>query len=241
MLVTLEQQKKFVNWARQAPTTQVAHIHTKHTASQSGLPLTYHPVKGPNQTAQPPLPLQPPSFEENDLHGHDKCYKDLEEAKAAIVHVQLDISKGGCILVPTVFKLAGGVTIPATILVNTVSMANFINEGFICKHDLKTRQQKHPICCVGFDGFEEVGGLVTQDWAGVIQLLSINSKPVPLLASFGITCLGSVDAIFGLPWLDRQGWIASGSKKGGHHFTSGSTPLYVIESLAIGGQPEGRD
>jgi hypothetical protein len=120
------------------------------------------------------------------------------------------------------------------------SIANFINEGFVCEHDLKTRQKKHPICCVGFDGCEGVGGLVTQDWEGVIQLLSIHLKPVPLLASFGITCLGSVEANFGLPWLDQQGWIASGSKKGEHHFTLGSTPLYVIELLAIGGQPEGR-
>ncbi|PLW15782.1 hypothetical protein PCANC_13464 [Puccinia coronata f. sp. avenae] len=147
-------------------------------------------------------------FEDEDLHGHDECYEDLEEAEAAVgpvstVHVRLDVSKGGRILVPTVFRLAGGVTIPATILVDT-----------------------------------GVGGLVTQDWAGVIQLLLIDSKQVPLSASFGITRLGSVDAIFGLPWLDRQGWIASGSKKGGHHFTLGSIPLYVIESLAIGGQPE---
>jgi hypothetical protein len=91
-------------------------------------------------------------------------------------------------------------------------MANLINEGFICKHDLKTRQQKHPICCVGFNGREGVERIVTQDWAGVIQLSLIDLKPVPLLASFGITRLGSVDAIFGLPWLDCQGWIASGSE-----------------------------
>ncbi|PLW34431.1 hypothetical protein PCANC_20206 [Puccinia coronata f. sp. avenae] len=201
----------------------------------------------PNLAPPPALPLQTPSFtspfEDKDLHGHDECYEDLEEAEAAVVpvstvHVRLDISKGGCILVPTVFRLAGGVTIPATILVDTGLMANFINEGFVRKHDLKTRQQKHPICCIGFDGCEGVGGLVTQDWAGFIQLSSIDSKPVPLPASFGITRLGSVDAIFGLPWLDRQGWIASGSEKGGRHFTLGSTLFYVIESSAIGGQPE---
>jgi hypothetical protein len=118
-------------------------------------------------------------------------------------------------------------------------MANFINKGFVRKYDLKTRQRKNPICCVGFDGREGVGGLVTQDWVGVVQMSSLNSKPVPLPASFGVTCLGLVDAIFGLPWFDKQGWITSGSKKGRHHFTLGSTPLYVIKSLSTGEQSEG--
>jgi hypothetical protein len=36
------------------------------------------------------------------------------------------------------FKAPGGILIPATILVNTGSMANFVNEGFIRKHDLRT-------------------------------------------------------------------------------------------------------
>ncbi|PLW14564.1 hypothetical protein PCANC_15728 [Puccinia coronata f. sp. avenae] len=247
MPVTLEQRKSFVDRARQTPSAQVAHVHTEYPTNLVGTPLTYHRPEAPGPTAQEQPPPSPPSFlspfETEDLHGHDEMYEDLEEAEAAIVpvstvHVQLDVSKGGRILVPTVFKLAGGVTIPATILVDTGSMANFINKGFIRKHDLKTRQRKHPIRCVGFDGRKGVGGLVTQDWAGSIQLSSIDSKPVPLSASFGITRLGSVDAIFGLPWLDRQGWIASGSKKGGHHFTLGSTPLYVIESSAMGGQPE---
>jgi hypothetical protein len=118
-------------------------------------------------------------------------------------------------------------------------MANFVNEGFIRKHNLRTRQQKSPIRCVGFNGREGVGSLVTQDWVGMIQLSSIDSTPVPVPSSFGITRLGSVDAICGLPWLDRQGWVASGSMKGGHHFLLGSTPLYVIELSAIGGEPKG--
>ncbi|PLW27344.1 hypothetical protein PCANC_14237 [Puccinia coronata f. sp. avenae] len=74
----------------------------------------------------------------------------------------------------------------------------------------------------------------------MIQLSSIDSTPVPVPSSFGITRLGLVDTIFGLPWLDRQGWVASGSVKGGHHFSLGSTPLYVIESLTIGGEPKGK-
>jgi hypothetical protein len=94
MPVTLEQRRPFVNQALQTPTTQVAHIHTKHTVGQSGLPLTYLPAEPPNQTVQLLLPLQPPffpsPFEDKDLRGHDKCYKcfkELEEAKAAIVSV----------------------------------------------------------------------------------------------------------------------------------------------------------
>jgi hypothetical protein len=127
-----------------------------------------------------------------------------------MVHVRLDVFKGGRILVPVSFKLAGGVLIPATILVDTGSMANFINKGFVWKYNLKTRQRKNPIRCVGFDGREGVRGLFTQDWVGVVQLSSLNSKPVPLPASFGITRLGLVNAIFGLPWLDKAGWIALG-------------------------------
>jgi hypothetical protein len=45
--------------------------------------------------------------------------------------------------------------------------------------------------------------------------------------------------IFGLPWLEKQGWIAPGSEKGGHHFTLGSTSLYVIKSSLTGEKPEG--
>ncbi|PLW15616.1 hypothetical protein PCANC_24108 [Puccinia coronata f. sp. avenae] len=67
MPVTLKQRRPFVDQALQTPTTQVAHIHTKH---------------------MPPFFSSP--FEDKDLRGHDKCYKcfkELEEAKAAIVSV----------------------------------------------------------------------------------------------------------------------------------------------------------
>jgi hypothetical protein len=93
---------------------------------------------------------------------------------------------------------------------------------------------------VGFDRKEGVGGLVTQDWAGVICLSMTNSKLVPLGSSFGVTQLGSINTIFSLLWLDCQGWIASGSVKGGHQFTLGSTPLYVMESLPTDGQTGGK-
>jgi hypothetical protein len=81
---------------------------------------------------------------------------------------------------------------------------------------------------VGFDGREGIGGLVTQDWARVICLSTIDLQPVPLGSSFGVTRLGSIDAIFGLPWLDCQGRVASGSVNWGHQFMLGSTLLYVM-------------
>ena len=94
---------------------------------------------------------------------------------------------------------------------------------------------------MGFDGWAEVGGFVTQDWVGIIQLLSIDSKAVPLASSFNVTCLGSVNAIFGFSWLDQQGWVASGSLKDGHQFTLGSAPLCVIDLSLMGGKPEGKE
>jgi hypothetical protein len=95
------------------------------------------------------------------------------------------------------------------------------------------------VCCVGFDGQEVVGVVVTEDWAGQIQLSTIDSAPFSLPSSFGVTRLGSVGAISRLPWLDKKGWVASGSLKGGHQFTLESTPLYVIESASLGGKPGG--
>ncbi|KAA1134620.1 hypothetical protein PGTUg99_007694 [Puccinia graminis f. sp. tritici] len=156
---------------------------------------------------------------------------------AGPLEMLLEGSKGSRLLVPASFRGPGGVLIPATILVDTGAMANFVNESFIRQHDLKIRPRNNPIRCVGFDGREGVGGLVTQDWAGMNQLSSVDAKPFTLQSSFGITRLGSVDTIFGLPWLDRQGWVASGSLNGGHQFTLGSTPLYVIKSASVGGKP----
>lgn len=130
-----------------------------------------------------------------------------------MVHVQLDCSLGGWILVPVSFRGLVVVMAPATILVDTSAMANFVNKVFV---------RTYPVCCVGFDGREGFGGLVTQDWAGHIQLATLDSKLFTLQSLFGVT--------FGLPWLDKQGWVVSGSVKGQHHFTLGSTPLYVINS-----------
>ncbi|PLW30877.1 hypothetical protein PCANC_20109 [Puccinia coronata f. sp. avenae] len=181
-----------------------------------------------------------------DYQNYDEEYDDYEEPSCSnvnvpvnTVHVRLDCTKGGRLIVPAMFKAPEGVLVKANILVDTGAMANFVSEEFVRRHDLQLRQRKNPIRCVGFDGREGVGGLVTQDWVGVVHLSSLDAKPVPLASSFGVTRLGSIDAIFGLPWLDRQGWVASGSKTGGHQFTLGSTPLYVMDSSLLGGKPEG--
>ncbi|PLW57879.1 hypothetical protein PCANC_00959 [Puccinia coronata f. sp. avenae] len=205
--VSLEQQKSFVEKAGVSPLS--APVLAIQTAEAPTLSYRNHYL---DPTSTP--------FESEDLHhGLDEIHKDYEEAKAATfpvstVQVQLDCSLGGRILVPALFCALGGLLVPATILVNTGSMANFVKERFICKYDLRTHQRKSPIGCVGFDGWEGVGGLVTQDWVGMLQLSTIDFKPVPVPSSFGVTRLGSVDSIFGLPWLDQQGWVALGSVKG---------------------------
>ncbi|PLW10102.1 hypothetical protein PCANC_20527 [Puccinia coronata f. sp. avenae] len=210
---TRHQRKALIEKCKAKTATPVSAVQTAYTAPLSYCDHYLDPSPDPNATP----------FESEDLHhGLDKIYKDYEEAKAATVpvstvQVRLDCSAGGRILVPALFKAPGGILIPATILVDT----RF--DGELC-----------------FDGRKGVGGLVTQDWVGMIQLSSIKSTPFPVPSSFGITRLGSVDAIFGLPWLDQQGWVALGSVKGGHHFSLGSTPLYVIKSSAIGGEPEGK-
>ncbi|KNZ46860.1 hypothetical protein VP01_6899g1, partial [Puccinia sorghi] len=54
---------------------------------------------------------------------------------------------------------------------------------------------------------------------------TLDSSPFPLQLSFGVTRLGLADSIFGFTWLDRQGWVASGSLKGGQEFRGlGSRP-----------------
>ncbi|KAA1079355.1 hypothetical protein PGT21_009054 [Puccinia graminis f. sp. tritici] len=255
MFISTEKRQAFVDQCRRnqnvaAPsnTSAVSSIRTVPPPSF----LTYQPTPPPA-----PLPTQDrlqPSYSDSSAPsdtgespasmGFDEHYEDYEEEDCATVEVplatvqvRLEGSNGNRLLVPVSFRGPGGSLIPATILVDTGAMANFVNESFVRKYGLKVRDRTTPIRCVGFDGREGVGGLVTQDWAGMIQLSSIDSKPFTLQSSFGITRLGSVDAIFGLPWLDRQGWVASGSLKGGHQFTLGSTPLYVIESASLGGKP----
>ncbi|KAA1085761.1 hypothetical protein PGT21_018600 [Puccinia graminis f. sp. tritici] len=244
MFISTEKRQAFVdqcrrnqNGATQANTSAVSSIRTVPSPSHNF--LTYQPIPPPAPLLAQDQPhvlfkdsLVPSDAAESPAPmGFDEHYEDYEEEDCATVEVplatvqvRLEGSNGSRLLVPVSFRGPGGSLIPATILVDTGAMANFVNESFVRQHGLKIRDRTTPIRCVGFDGREGVGGLVTRDWAGMIQLSSIDSKPFTLQSSFGITRLGSVDAIFGLPWLDRQGWVASGSLKGGHQFTLGSTP-----------------
>lgn len=241
--VSVEKRQAFVDRCRQHPSPQVASI----SLTASPPPLSYRPTSSTSPLASSDtLPTIAPSSSAGVV-GFDEVYDDYDESACATVdvpistvQVRLDCSSGGRLLVPVSFKAPGGVLVPATVLIDTGAMANFVNESFIRQHDLRLRQRSSPVRCVGFDGREGVGGLVTQDWVGVIQLSTVDLKPFPLQSSFGVTRLGSVDAIFGLPWLDRQGWVASGSQRGGHCFTLGSTSFCVINSPSLGEGPEGK-
>jgi hypothetical protein len=94
---------------------------------------------------------------------------------------------------------------------------------------------------VGFNVQEGVGGIVNQNWAGTIQLSAIDLKPFPVESSLAVTRLGSVDVIFGLPWLDKQASFPSGSSQEGYQCTLGPTPLYVMETASMGGMQGGKE
>jgi hypothetical protein len=73
-----------------------------------------------------------------NYQGFDEVYKDFIEASCAAVdvpistvHVCLDCSKKGRLLVPASFKNPEGSWVTANILVNTGAMANFISEDFV--------------------------------------------------------------------------------------------------------------
>ncbi|KAI7950664.1 hypothetical protein MJO29_009338 [Puccinia striiformis f. sp. tritici] len=255
LFVTNERRQALVDRCRQNPPTSISSIQ----AQTPEAPLTYRqnpaPAEPEYQTTafHPPPHVQPGSTMDEHLQsaGFDELYEDygeeedrtasIPEKSISTVEIRLDNSQGGRLLVPLAFRAPGGTLVPATVLIDTGAMANFVNERFVRQHDLKLRQRKVPIQCVGFDGHQGVGGLVTQDWVGMVQLSKLNSEPFHLKSSFGVTRLGSVDAIFGLPWLDRQGWSLSGSLKGGHLFTLGSTPIYFMDFVSQGGQPEGTE
>ncbi|PLW26792.1 hypothetical protein PCASD_25771 [Puccinia coronata f. sp. avenae] len=196
-----------------------AQISAISNAPENPVPNTLTYLHPPTQDEGDSLPNSAP-LDLSPLEGYNEQYKEYNESACATVavpiatvHVHLDCSTKNWLLVPVSFRAPDSSMVPATILVDTGDMANFINK---------------------------VGGVVTEDWVGPVQFSTIDSKPFSLQRLFGVTRLGLVDAIFGLPWLDKQGWIASGSLNGGHQFTLGSTPLYVIESTLGGGTPGGK-
>jgi hypothetical protein len=249
--ITLEQRAAFVKRHKASLAALVLAIQSvPHPPSvpqpPSSSPLTYQPTKDPTKETQDLDPLAEEELVMGNYHNYNEEYNNYDEPVCSainvainIVQVRLDCSKSGHLIVPAWFKASNGNEVPANILVDMGAMANFVSEEFVRRHNFKLCQCRTLICCVGFDGREGVGGLVTQDLVNIVHLLTIDSRPVPLPSSFGVTWLGSINAIFGLPWLDKQGWVALGSLKGGHQFTLGSTPLYMMETLLQGRKPEG--
>ncbi|KAA1115056.1 hypothetical protein PGT21_030475 [Puccinia graminis f. sp. tritici] len=164
---------------------------------------------------------------------------DMDEVAVSTVQVRLDCSKAGRMLIPVSFNAPGGSAI-ASVLIDTGSMANFISSDFVQRNGLSTHKRQTPIRCVGFDGQGGIGGIVTKDWSGDIVVSSVDAEPVSLKCSFGVTKLGSVNAIFGLPWLDGQSWSASGSVQHGHCLTLGDNQVFVVDSSDLGEGLEGK-
>ncbi|KAA1113413.1 hypothetical protein PGT21_030971 [Puccinia graminis f. sp. tritici] len=112
------------------------------------------PLPIPDRSPLNPDVLHPPAAAPSSLShlGYDEHYEDYDEEDCATVdvplatvQVRLEGSKGSRLLVPASFRGPGGVLIPATILVDTGAMANFVNESFIRQHDLKIRPRNNPI------------------------------------------------------------------------------------------------
>jgi hypothetical protein len=70
-------------------------------------------------------------------YNYNKADCAVVEVPIATVHIKLEQSLGNCLLVPLLFKTPSGDLFPATVLVDTRAMANFVNEGFIWKHALQ--------------------------------------------------------------------------------------------------------
>ncbi|KAH9457389.1 hypothetical protein Pst134EA_021267 [Puccinia striiformis f. sp. tritici] len=225
---TLEEKQRFVERYQSAPPVPVAMT----TFDSEPLPPVVPTVP---TVPSPPVPTPNPS-----IQGFDEVYDEFIESHLATVAVRLDTSRTGRIMVPVSFQVSPSRSVVASVLVDTGAMANFVNKKFIDDNQLPTRLRKTPIRCIGFDGNEGVGGTVTHDWAGRIHVSSADSTAtIPFSSSFGVTCLGTVDAIFGMPWLDRQSWQASGSSADGHRFTLGSTDVFVVDACSLGEELEG--
>ncbi|KAA1084441.1 hypothetical protein PGT21_027987 [Puccinia graminis f. sp. tritici] len=218
--VTMEARKKFVEQYRGAVPLQVSEVSfgprppgesiTKK-CSIFLVPSPYQARPSDSLVHQHQFPSeiveQPAEFAEaadtlSSQLGFKEPQEDIEEVGVSTIHVRLDCSKAGRMLIPVAFDSPTNGTVIASVLIDTGSMANFISDRFVKANGLPTQDRLTPIRCVGFDGSGGVGGLVTKDWSGDITVSLVESTPVPLKCSFGVTRLGSVDAIFGLPWLD---------------------------------------
>jgi hypothetical protein len=139
-LVSPKQREAFVKRCQQLPLAENAQIDIPVAASPTPA-LTYH-------NPAPQAPLENLATAEGLNHfnyqqhltnmGFDKIYEEFEEHECtpisvpiSTVHVKLDQLAKGRLLVPVSFKDSNGALFPATALIDTGAMANFVNEGFI--------------------------------------------------------------------------------------------------------------
>ncbi|KAA1124724.1 hypothetical protein PGTUg99_032814 [Puccinia graminis f. sp. tritici] len=252
--VTPEARKKFVEQYRFAVPVQVSEVSfgprppgesITRRRSMFSVPLPYQlRPKQPQQASiqqSDSSEVEPETLElDQSAFSFQEMLEEVEEAGVSTIQVQLDCSKAGRMLIPVSFKTSSHQSTIASVLIDTGSMANFVSDRFVAKHRLPTHNRQKPIKCVGFDGSSGVGGMVTKDWSGEIVMSLMDAQPITLPCSFGVTRLGSVDAIFGLPWLDSQSWSASGSVQQGHQLTLGDNHVFVVDSSDLGEGIEGK-
>jgi hypothetical protein len=103
----------------------------------------YHaPVNNPIALVMPQVPSSNSNHMDFKQHqedlGFDEIYEEYKEVDCtpitipiSTVHVKLDCSTQGRLLVLVSFKDSKGTLFPATVLVDTGAMANFVNKGFV--------------------------------------------------------------------------------------------------------------
>lgn len=228
--MTTEQRKLAIAKFKSSAVAPVATIETSLPSLPSNLSVPQ--AKSPAEALDPHASYL--GYDEFDFDDTDPYLG----VPVATVQVRLN-SQERRVFVPLTIRPQSGGAFVVNALVDSGAMANLMDERFTRENDLRLFQRKVPIQCIGFQGRREVGGLITQGWSGRVQLTDTQQNPFDLKCSFGITRLGSVDAILGKPWLDQQGWTVSGNQEG-HSLSIGSKPVHVMEtSIDTGVDPEG--
>jgi hypothetical protein len=126
-----EKQELFVKNNQQVPIASVAAIQPAPQPSTSP-PLTYHPLPDKVPTLDPSAEVE---YVMGYYQNYDEEYDDYKEPSCSnvnilgnTVHVWLDCTKGGCLIVPALFKAPDAFLVKANILVNTGAMANFVSK-----------------------------------------------------------------------------------------------------------------
>ena len=136
--VTSEQREAFVAKHCHPSTTAVAEVGiASPPVDPTDPPLTY---RAPSDQDSSPEEVDllnqvdPKAQVLGNYQGFEKFYEEFDAIKdipVATVHVRLDCSKKGCLLVSALFKRMEGVWEAANILVNMGAMANFIRKEFV--------------------------------------------------------------------------------------------------------------